>query len=322
MNEVYTAAVVGLGRIGSEYPSLTVPRSHAAAYMNNKRTKLVAGIDPDSDKQKAFIELWGNDIPVFESVATMRKELTPDIISLCVLPAQALDIIEQYSDMPPKCWYVEKPLLENIEHRNRLLQVVNDVPMAVNYHRCWDPAHVEFFNKVKESSPVRAIHTTYNHGLFNYASHMVALLIHHFGTVRDVKTLDVGEINVAKAEDPSSSFILYFDTGFEAVFRGMDEIDYDILETTIVCERGIYELKSAGCRRRRETPKTDAFYPGYRQLIEKKWPLPDSQVEGIAQALDNIVDFLDGRCESIASDIKLGMDVFDVLWQVTEQHLI
>jgi hypothetical protein len=45
VNLEYTAAVIGLGKIGASYPSEGVPRTHTAAYLNHPKVNLVAAID-------------------------------------------------------------------------------------------------------------------------------------------------------------------------------------------------------------------------------------------------------------------------------------
>ena len=61
MNPGYTAAVIGLGRIGASYPSEGVPRTHTAAYLNHPKVNLVAAIDPDIQARKIFRLQWGKE---------------------------------------------------------------------------------------------------------------------------------------------------------------------------------------------------------------------------------------------------------------------
>ena len=87
MDSVYSAVVVGLGRIGALYPSENIPRSHSAAYLGNPRVKMIAGIDPSLEARLEFKKIWGKNIKLFTSVSEMLSSgLRPDIVSLCTNP--------------------------------------------------------------------------------------------------------------------------------------------------------------------------------------------------------------------------------------------
>lgn len=316
MDTIYKAAVVGLGKIGSSYPSSDTPRTHIAAYKENKRISIVAGVDTDADARKAFSEKWNNDISVFTSVTDMLSKLKPDIISLCVQPSILPQIIEECRLSLPKFFFIEKPAFLYPDHVSRIKKAINNVPTAINYHRCWDPAHIRLFKKILTSeNRIFAVHVIYNNGMFNYASHALALLLYHFGSVSKVRTIRK-RIDNNSLDDPSLDFILGFDVGFDAFFQGFDGLPYDLLELKIITKSGIYSLKAAGCRRRIEIPKKNAFYPGYTQLVDASIPEQDSPVEGLPQAIENIVDFLDGKTNRLLSDLNLGLNVFEVLWRI------
>ena len=80
----YSAAVVGLSRIGSSYSSHKTP--HPPLLINNENVKMIAGIDPSTEARREFKNNWGNEVPVFSSVVEMLNEgLRPDIVSICTL---------------------------------------------------------------------------------------------------------------------------------------------------------------------------------------------------------------------------------------------
>ncbi len=317
MAECYKAAVIGLGRIGSSYPSGDIPRTHAGAYSNNPRTEIIAGVDSDEKARNDFSLKWGKDIPVFSTVKEMLAHIHPDIVSVCVPPPYLANIIAEFSQQSPKLFFLEKPVVVEPDNSKNLLKEINNVPTAVNYHRCWDPAHNRFFEHVLKSERVISIHVMYAKGMFNYASHIIALLIRYFGPVGNVTSIPVNTHN-KRNPDPSLSFVLKFENGIHAVFQGFDEIPFDLLEMDIMTTSGLFSLKSAGCRRRQELPKRDAFYPNYTQLIDVPYTEMDGQVEGVSQAVDNIVGFLDGIEEKLSCDLSLALDVFDVMWRVKE----
>jgi predicted dehydrogenase len=315
MNKKYQAVIIGLGRIGSSYPSNKNPRTHAETYLKNKRVNLVAGIDPDNNARKKFLTKWGKNIGVFSTVNAMLSKLQPDIVSICVPTSSLINVVEQFSKKLPKLFFLEKPVIVDYDNSKRLIKAINKIPTAVNYHRCWDPSHIYIFNQIRKSSKISSIRVVYNGGMYNISSHIIALLVKNFGKVSNVRRLDA-QIDNSKKTDPSYSFILDFKCGFYAVFQGFDEIRYDLLELEMITSSGIYSIKSSGCRKRLEKPKKNAFYPNYKHLIDVPFSMLDGQVEGLTQAVKNIVNFLDGKDKNLLCDLTVSLEVSKIMTDV------
>ena len=88
------------------------------------------------------------------------------------------------------------------------------------------------------------------------------------------------------------------------------------MEVDFVTDAGIYSLKSAGCRQRYEKPIEDFFYPNYTSLADCSLNLEDGQVEGLPQAVENIVNFLDKKTDKLECDLQCGFNVFKIIQQV------
>jgi predicted dehydrogenase len=319
MNQQYSAVVVGLGRIGALYPSKKIPRTHTAAYIENVKVKLVAGIDPSLEARLKFRELWGGDIKLFSSVSEMLDAgLRPDIVSICTTPNVLQESVKSFIGHNPRVFFLEKPAVSTEKQCVDLMGLIDNVPVAMNYHRCWDPKHKIFFKKIN-TKKVFTIRVLYTKGLLNYASHIIALLIQNFGEI-DLIAKDSQEQVCVKSEDYSYNFSLYFEQGFTAIFQGFDDINYDLLEIDVVTDTGIYSLKSGGCRQRYEKPTKDSFYPNYTSLTDCSSDVEDGQVEGLPQAVENIVNFLDKKTDRLECDLQCGLDVFKVMRQVKKLY--
>lgn len=258
MSSLYNAVVIGLGRIGSSYSSNKIPRTHVEVYLKNKKINLIGVVDTNKDAREKFKRKWGNSIPVFTSVKAMLSKIQPEIVSICVPTNSLINVVKYFLKKPPKLFFLEKPLLENYVNSKSLVRTINKIPTAVNYHRCWDPSHNLFFDKIKKLNVIVSVRVIYNGGMLNASSHIIALLIKNFGKILNVRKLNIQKYNLKKT-DPSFSFILYFKHGIHAVFQGFDELDYDLLELEIITSSGIYSIKSAGCRKRLEIPKKKCF---------------------------------------------------------------
>ena len=83
---MFTAAVIGCGRIGStiddeidRWSSHMLPYSHAARYAQAQQTRLVAGCDADPERAQRFRERWGTDrafTDIHEMMASRWKIFT------------------------------------------------------------------------------------------------------------------------------------------------------------------------------------------------------------------------------------------------------
>jgi len=316
---MYTASVIGLGRIGALYPSIGNPRSHTSAYLDNKKVKLIAGVDPNPIARASFRKLWGNNVKLFSSVDEMLSEkINTDIVSICTGPDVINDIVYKFIGNPPKIFFFEKPTVSSVSQGKSLLKLLNGLPVAVNYHRCWDPKHKIFFNNLVNKK-IFTVRVLYNKGLMNYASHIIALLLQNFGDVVSISKIP-GEKNIISNIDQSYSFILNFRQGFNAIFQGVDDIDYDLLEMDFITSSGIYSLKSGGCRQRHEKPVDGVFYPNYKSLDDSQLNVKDGQVEGLQQAVNNIVYYLDKKTDKLECNLKLSLNIFKIINKVKELY--
>lgn len=164
-----------------------------------------------------------------------------------------------------------------------------------------------------------SIKVIYNGGMFNAASHIIALLIKNFGKVSNFTTLKTQGHNL-KNKDPSFSFVINFDCGIQGIFQGFDEIKYNLLELEMITSSGIYSLKSGGCRKRIEKPQKNAYYTNYYQLVDSYSSLKDGQVQGLSQAIKNIINFLDGKDKKLLCDLDLSLNVSKIMSKIYKQY--
>ncbi len=320
MNNIYSSAVIGLGRIGASYPSKEIPRNHTAAYIANQNINLIAGIDPNPEARTEFKNFWGESIKLFSSVDQMLNTgLRPDIVSICTSPDVIQKNVKSFDNYKPKIFFLEKPAISSEKQCIGLELSLNNTPAAINYHRCWDPKHKEFFKKVN-SKKIYSSRVLYSKGLLNYASHTIALLIQNFGDVNSVTKI-LSDKNIKQIDDISESFIINFERGFSAIFQGIDGLDYDLLELDIITDDGIYSLKSGGCRERHEVPTKDLFYQNYSSLADVMIDEEDGQIEGLSQAIENIVNFLDKKTNKLECDLKCAINVYKTINQIKNKSL-
>ena len=140
---IYTAALIGCGRIGFSLgfdKKREQPASHTMALMENERIKIVAG----ADTNKENLERWKKfvkDAETFESSDQLYESFTPhnipDIIVLAVNEDSHFDECIKAIKACPRLIILEKPVALNSQEAEkiRLAAEENKVPVMVNHER-------------------------------------------------------------------------------------------------------------------------------------------------------------------------------------------
>lgn len=140
---IYTAALVGTGRIGFSLgfdKKREQPASHTMALLNNKRVQIVAG----ADTNKENLERWKkfvNTANTFDTSEEMYKYFTahkvPDIIVVAVNEDSHFEECIKAIKARPQLIILEKPVALNSEEAEkiRLMAEENNVPVMVNHER-------------------------------------------------------------------------------------------------------------------------------------------------------------------------------------------
>ena len=140
---IYTAALVGTGRIGFSLgfdKKREQPASHTMALLDNKRVQIVAG----ADTNKENLERWKKFIKnanTFDTSEEMYKYFTthkvPDIIVVAVNEDSHFEECIKAIKARPRLIILEKPVALNSEEAEkiRLIAEENNVPVMVNHER-------------------------------------------------------------------------------------------------------------------------------------------------------------------------------------------
>lgn len=140
---IYTAALVGTGRIGFSLgfdKKREQPASHTMALLDNKRVQIVAG----ADTNKENLERWKKFIKnanTFDTSEEMYNYFTahkvPDIIVVAVNEDSHFEECIKAIKARPQLIILEKPVALNSEEAEkiRLIAEENNVPVMVNHER-------------------------------------------------------------------------------------------------------------------------------------------------------------------------------------------
>lgn len=277
-------AVIGLGRVGCGEAG-EPPRSHIAAVLAVKGMTLAAGVDSSSHARAAARKIW--NLPASIPILADANELaagSADVIVVAAPTSLRLQTVVAALQKKPKILIVEKPLAASLGEGTEIVERAREqgVALRVNFHRRFDPGHRAF--RAALTSDPRHVVVRYGKGVFNYASHMVDLLIDWFGQVESVEALAGGKTT----GDPNISFRLHMSRGFDALFIGMDGLDYDQFEAEFYLPDQKLELASGGVEKRRARAMPDRFHKGYVQLGPAEDVSPPGPVGGFRELYESI----------------------------------
>src|SRR6267143_5411046 len=137
---VYRAALIGCGKIGSEFddnPRVNGVYSHAGAYTACSATELFAVCDTDPNRLSRSAEKW-NVAGTFRDARQMLAETRPDIVSICTPDSTHYELLRAALSTPGvRAVFAEKPLAAELDQANEIVEEAGrrSVLLAVNYTR-------------------------------------------------------------------------------------------------------------------------------------------------------------------------------------------
>ena len=139
-SQIYTAVLVGTGRIGFSLgfdKKREQPASHTMALLGNKRIKLVAAADTDEENLTAW-KKFVKGAETFSSSEEMYKTIpTPDIITVAVNEDSHMKECLAAIEAKPRLIILEKPVALNSTQAAEIAAAAEKagVPVMVNHER-------------------------------------------------------------------------------------------------------------------------------------------------------------------------------------------
>ena len=121
-------AIIGCGRIGSEFDSVPVNKaafSHAGAYCLHPKSRLVSAADLDQTKLMSFSKKWGI-VRVYKDYREMLRSEKIDILSICTPASTHWQILRDACEFSVKAVYCEKPISDNVKDAEKMVKLCRD----------------------------------------------------------------------------------------------------------------------------------------------------------------------------------------------------
>lgn len=289
----YRCAVIGLGRIGcgfDESPNATTISTHAGAYFNNKKTKLVAFCDVDKSKLTRY-GLKYNVSNLYTDYHEMLKNEKLDCVSICTHADSHLDIVEYACKSGVKAIYLEKPISDSLKNADKIIQTCrkNKVKLQINHQRRFDPFYIKLRKIIatKKFGKIQHCNIYYGAGVANTGSHIFDLIRYLFGNIKWVEgTISPNSSN--NDMDPNIDGMIMCKDGIKCSLFGFDYAKYGILELDIISTDGRIKLNLTTGKIeffRTSIPKTGLYY---KELITEQITMP-SKTSSILNGVNDLL---------------------------------
>jgi len=316
----YRAAIVGCGRIASDFDSDPKRKdsiaTHAGAYKNNKDIELVAASDIDQKKLKIFGEKWlvSN---LYSDFNKMFDEQSIDILSICTWSSSHLEVCKKAVSAKVKAIFCEKPITESLKDADEMVSLCKDngVVLAVNHSRRWDKMHQDIKKYIDEGKlgEIQTVSAFYTAGIINTGTHLLDILRYFFGDVAWIRSDFAGKTSEA---DPSIDAYLYFKKGFGVALHGLNVKDYLIFEIDIYGSKGRIRIENSGYSASIWDVIEHPKFTGYKCLGERK----QFSADGLNNTMVNSVADLLGCIKSRGIPRSTGQDGTSALELICAIH--
>lgn len=244
-------AIIGLGNITHGYDDnpnvvsrMKYP-THLSALKQDKRFVIVAGSDPQTKAQQDFGKKVGKNVQLYSDYVKMINLEKPELLVVAAPTALHVSICTKAIALGVKIILCEKPIAYKLTDAKKLVQLAKTkkVVLVFNYFRNFDNSYNHLVQKIKAGTwgELRSITVNYAGGLFNMATHLIALVEKITGPITKVRGLNVQK--KSKEIDSAVSF-----TGLAGqvpvFFNGVSNTKYRLFELDLCFEFGRLKLAS------------------------------------------------------------------------------
>lgn len=267
---IYRAAIIGCGKIGSEFaddPLITDIYTHAGAYVRCPDTELVAVCDQQKEKADRCKRRW--NVPQgYTDLEKMLSEARPEIVSICTPDQTHYDIIRAALESSGvKAVFAEKPLSLHLKEAENLVALAekSGTLLAVNYSRRYAEKFSELRNILHSGKlgKIQTVNGYYTKGTMHNGTHwfdLARMLIGEFARVYGFNNL------MEKSNDPTYDMYAEFRNGAGGFLHACNSDSFTIFEMDIIGSKGRVCIKDSGHVIDTYTVTDSPHYSGYKSL--------------------------------------------------------
>lgn len=310
--EKYTAAVIGVGRIGmllESDPKRLKPATHFGMWESCKRIEFKAVCDNNSKN----LEIARSKLPslkTYLSAEELLHDIKPDVVSIATWKDTHYEMMKLCLNYAVPAIICEKPIAEKYEHAKEIVDRAKEkgVHLFINHRRRFDPLLYPLREDMKKGiiGEITQVSTYYAYGLVTTGTHLIDTLRFFLkdiaGEIKWVIGLPNKFHHYHPVDDPCIDGFVGFENGLKVSVQSLNIKDYDIMDYRFYGRRGKIELKNIGRDIRIYKVEDSPEHEGFTELsdnpIEIRGGMPRNQFGFLT---DNVIDCLEGRALSLST---------------------
>ncbi len=308
----YTAAIIGIGRIGMmlEFdPKRLKPATHFGMWAGHPRVNLRAVCDSDPKKFEIAKSL-SPTIETYSSAEDMLRETKPDIVSIATWKDTHYEMMKLALRNNVPAIVCEKPIAEQYEHAKEISEEakLKGTHLFINHRRRFDNVLYELCEDIKNNivGEIVQVSAYYVYGLVTTGTHVIDtlsfLLKDVAGEIRWVVAFGNPFEHFHPEGDPCVDGVIGFENGLKASVQSLNIKDYDIFNFYFYGRKGLIVLKNIGRDIEIFTIRDSPEHQGFTELSDeplvRRGGAPRDQFRFLA---DNVIDCLQGRATSLST---------------------
>lgn len=278
--------IIGLGNISVGYDLIDdfSVLTHARAFSEDLRFKLVGGVDLSPRKRARFEKIY--QLPSFHEINTAVSTLKPNLIVVATpTDSHLATIISIFESGTPEAILCEKPLSYKLNEAISIVELceTKECRLYVNFFRRVEPGIDKVRRRIKDgriASPIKGV-VWYSKGVANSGSHFIDILQNMFGKVSEIQLINVGRY--FEKVDPEPDFQLNFEKG-KVIFLASSSENFFFNEFKIVTPNGILRYEMGGSKIYWQGITNDVLFETYKT--------PDRQLKNLSGDFSRIQKYV------------------------------
>jgi predicted dehydrogenase len=295
---VYSAALIGCGKIGSEFADDPLMRgdifSHAEAYEVCPNTDLVAVVDTDPGKLERCGERWKVNRRI-KSVRELMDNVHPEIVSVATPTTTHFGILTQLlsGERLPMAILCEKPLAARLYEAQRVVSMAQErgVLLVVMHMRRYatNMQNLRRFLDEGGIGELRGVSGWLTKGTVHNGTHWFDLLRYLIGEVEWVSARNTLH---EPGDDPTLDVTMGMQNGMLATMRAAEHENFTICEMDIMGSRGRAQIIDSSYQVCISTAMPSPRYKGYVELTPSNMKMGDRK-DVMLHAVQDVVHCLE-----------------------------
>jgi predicted dehydrogenase len=315
-------AIIGCGLIGTEWdrttPSNSPALTHAGAFSQHRRAKLVALCDRDEERALSAARYW-RVAHAYSDPKQLFAEHSIDVAVISASSSARWDIIEPALAACVKVLVIEKPLATSLEESRRLVAAIysSGAQSVVNYSRNWDPSIRDLKLRIAsgDMGKVQRVVATYGKGIVNNGSHLIDIT-GFLCNAWPVRARALGSpLQVSEAEwsptgerawDAQVEFTDANGVKINLTLLGTDQQAFTCFELKIIGQNAIFEMSMGGRRLNWIKLQDDPNFIGY-VIPAPAVALPSHYLEAMQEMANEVIQLAAGDIASVSCNAHTAL---------------